>query len=131
MSRSRKGSLAARIFLTERALQDIRAIGSYSIERWGNETAQKYVDKIEAALGRIFERPDLLRNEPDFAESLKFHRVEKHVLVCDVRDKNVYVLTVLHTSMDIPSRLAKLQPQLSLEVRLLHEKLAAMKQRKR
>jgi len=130
MSRGRKGSLPFHILLTERALQDIRDIESFSIERWGNETAQKYIDGIEAALNRIAERPDLLREEPDFAESLRFHRVQKHVLVCDVQGETIYVLTILHTSMDIPRRLAKLQPQLSLEAALLHGKLSSILERR-
>jgi toxin ParE1/3/4 len=129
MSGSKKGSSPNRVLLTERALRDIRAIEGYSIEQWGDEIARKYLDKIEAALDRIAERPDLLREESDFAESLRFHRVEKHVLVCDIQDKTVYVLTVVHTSMDIPRRLAKLQPQLLLEADLLHSRVAAKNRR--
>ncbi len=109
-----------RILLTERALLDLRSIESYSIERWGQQTAEKYMARIEAALNRIAERPELLREEPQFAESLKFHRVQKHVLVCDVQSDAIYVLTVLHTSMDVGKRLTKLKPQLLLEVDLLH-----------
>ncbi len=126
MSAKKKKS-PVRILLTERALRDIRDIEVYSIERWNADTAQRYIDQIEAALGRIAEAPELLREEPDFAESLRFHRVEKHVLVCDVQGQTIYVLTVLHTSMDIPRRLAKLMPQLSLEASLLHNKATATK----
>jgi len=54
--------------------------------------------------------------------------VNRHVLVCDVQPASVVVLTVLHGSMDIPSRLAELVPQLSAEVALLHERLASGKQ---
>ena len=132
MSPGKKGTSRTGTFLTERALRDVRDIESYSIERWGNQTAQRYIDKIEAVLNRISERPDLLRKEPDFAESLRFHRVEKHVLVCDVQEQTIYVLTVLHTSMDIPKRLAKLLPQLSIEADLLHSQVtAAIKQNRR
>lgn len=77
--RKKKTPSPARILLTKRALQDIRDLESYSVERWGRATARKYVD---------------------------------------------HVLAVLHTSMDTPSRLAKLQPQLTLEAGLLHDKLS-------
>ncbi len=116
-----------RILLTERALQDLRNIESHSIERWGHQTAEKYMARIEAALNCIAERPELLREEPEFAESLKFYRVQKHILVCDIQSDAIYVLAVLHTSMDVPKRLAKLKPQLLLEVDLLHKKVAAKK----
>ncbi len=130
MCASKKGSSASRVLLTDRALRDIHGIEAYSIERWGDEVAQKYLDKIESALNRIAERPDLLREESDFADSLRFHRVEKHVLACDIQGKVIYVLSVLHTSMDIPRRLAKLQPQLLLEAELLHSRIAAKNSRK-
>jgi toxin ParE1/3/4 len=83
--------------------------------------------RIEADLNRIAERPELLRGEPEFAESLKFYRAQKHILVCDIQSDAIYVLTVLHTSMEVPKRLAKLKPQLLLEVDLLHNKVAAKK----
>ncbi len=125
MSRPKNGTPATRILLTERALRDIRDIESYSIERWGSTTAGKYVESIESALDRIVAKPDLLRVEPEFSEFLRFYRVQKHVLACDVQDNVIYLLAVFHTSMDIPTRLAKLQPQLSVEVALLHRKLSS------
>jgi toxin ParE1/3/4 len=125
MSRRRKAPSPARILLTKRALRDIRDIESYSVERWGRATARKYVDGIESALDRIAEKPNLLREEPQFAQALRFYRVGKHVLACDVQGDVIHVLAVLHTSMDIPSRLARLQPQLALEAGLLHDKLSS------
>ncbi len=130
MNASRRGSSHPPLFLTERALQDIREIETYSIERWGADTAERYVTQIEAALDRVTERPDLLREEPEFCDVLRFYRVEKHVLVADVQDRAIYVLTLLHTSMDIPRRLAELLPQLSLEARLLHDKVASVKKKR-
>jgi hypothetical protein len=43
--------------------------------------------------------------------------------VCDVRAQSVLVLTVIHASRDIPSRLAEIQPTLSAEVELLLRRL--------
>jgi len=47
------------------------------------------------------------------------------VLACDYRERSNVVLTVIHASMDIPSRLAELEPTLAVEANFLHEKLAA------
>jgi toxin ParE1/3/4 len=127
MSRRKKTSPTARVLITERALQDIRDVETYSIGRWGRAAARKYIDGIECALDRIAKEPQLLRQESQFADSLRFYRVQKHVLVFDVQDDVIYLLTVLHTGMDIPNRLVKLQPQLSLETRLLHAKLSRSK----
>ncbi len=109
--------------LTERALGDIRDIERYSVEHWGRKTADKYLGDIAAALDALCENPRILRLEPDFAPGLYFHRVRKHLLVCDLTGRRVTVLTVIHTSMDIPTRLAELEPRLIAEAQLLHEKL--------
>ena len=61
--------------------------------------------------------------EPAFAPGLYFYRVRKHLLACDVRGDSIIVLTAIHASMEIPARLAELQPRLIAEAKLLHEKL--------
>jgi len=111
------------VILTERALSDLRAIEGYSVAEWGRRTADKYLDDIATALDLLASNPEVLRHELEFASNLVFYRVRKHYLVCDVRGKNVYVLTVIHTSMDIPTRLAELEPQLLAEVEFLHARL--------
>jgi hypothetical protein len=45
------------------------------------------------------------------------------MLVCDVQPKAIFLLTVIHASRDIPSRLAELAPTLAAEVELLHKQL--------
>lgn len=112
-----------RVELTQRALQDLRAIERFSIKEWGRKTADKYLDDIAAALDRLREQPELLRLEPDFAPGLYFYRVRKHVLVCDTHEVLVIVLTVLHTSMELPARLSELEPRLAIESQLLRAKL--------
>ena len=70
-------SSPVRLFLTERALQDVRDIESYSIEQWGKQAAGKYMARIEAALDRIVERPELLqrnRTSPSLSDSHRAFR---------------------------------------------------------
>jgi len=113
----------ANVVLTDLALADLREIERYSIEKWGRRTADKYLRDVELALDRLREDPGILRLEPAFAPGLYFYRVRKHLLVCDVAGKSITVLTVIHTSMDIPTRLAELEPRLVAEGQFLHEKL--------
>lgn len=112
-----------KVLLTERALSDLREIETYSIQERERRTADKYLADIEAALSRIKEKPDLLRPEPGLPPQLTFYRVNKHLLVCGADSGAVIVLTVIHASRDIPSRLAELQPSLTAEVELLRSKL--------
>ncbi|MFZ5828586.1 MAG: type II toxin-antitoxin system RelE/ParE family toxin, partial [Planctomycetota bacterium] len=116
-------SSQARVELTQRALTDIRGIENYSVTRWGCDVAAKYLEDITAALDRLSESPAILRLEPDFAPGLGFYRVRKHFLVCAWYEERIIVLTVIHTSMDLPSRLRELVPQLIAEAQLLQNKL--------
>lgn len=118
-----------KLLIAERALQDIAGIEEYSIIQWGKRTATKYISDIEAALVRMQANPELLRPEEGFHPALSFYRVNKHLLLCDVQPKAIFLLTVIHASRDIPSRLAELAPTLAAEVELLHERLKRERKR--
>lgn len=120
---SAKRARRAELLLTDRTLSDLRDIERYSIENWGRKTADKYLADIELAFQRVSENPTLLREQADLPAALRFYRVNKHWLVCDVRPDVIIVLTVIHGSMDLPHRLAELQPTLPTEAELLQAKL--------
>ena len=115
--------------LTERAVRDIADIERFSVAQWGKTTAAKYISDIEAALTLLQENSALLRTEEELHPELRFYRVNKHVLVCDVQQDTIFLLTVIHASRDIPSRLAEMQPSLTMEIELLHQRLAKGKKR--
>ncbi|MCA9259971.1 MAG: type II toxin-antitoxin system RelE/ParE family toxin [Planctomycetales bacterium] len=117
----------SRLFVTEKALRDISEIERYSVSEWGRKVASAYLSDIESALVRISENCELLRAESDLHPDLRFYRVNKHLLVCDVQAKSIFLLTVIHASRDIPSRLAEMQPTLAAEVELLRKQLGKRK----
>ena len=117
---AKKAILKLTVYLTDRALRDIANIELHSIERFGKRVAAQYVGKLGAGISRIAENPVLLRDEPRFNQSLKFYRVEQHLLVCETGiEGKIIILTLLHSSMDVPSRLAELEPNLSIETEML------------
>lgn len=112
------------VYLTDRALRDIVGIEFYSVERHGKRVASQYISKLEAGIRRVAENPELLRTEASFHCSLKFYRIEQHLLACETAIAGkIIVLTVLHASMDVPSRLVELEPNLSIEVEMLLKQL--------
>jgi plasmid stabilization system protein ParE len=112
-----------KLLITEQALHDIADIEEYSVAQWGKRAATKYLSDIEAALARVQEKPELLRPEEGFHPALLFYSVNKHLLVCDIQPNAMFLLTVIHASRDIPSRLAELAPTLAAEVELLRSQL--------
>ena len=123
MTPRKKPPPKAAVELTHRALSDLREIECWSVKEWGRKTADNYLNDIAAALDRLSENPRILRLEPDFSPGLFFYRVKKHFLVCDYSSETVIVLAVIHTSMDLPSRLLELEPRLIAESQFLQNKL--------
>lgn len=101
----------------------MREIEVYSIENWGTRIADEYLDSLQNGLLRVEANPNLLFKETDFSSVLEFYRVRQHLFVCDRKPKSIVVLTVIHSSMDIQSRLNELVPTLSAEVEILHKRL--------
>jgi toxin ParE1/3/4 len=118
-----------KLLLTRRALDDVANIEAYSIGEWGKRAASRYIADIEAALARLQVHPDLLRPEEELHPDLRFYRVNKHLLVCDVEVGAIFVLAVIHASRDIPSRLAELEPTMAAEAELLRAKLRRARKR--
>ena len=112
------------VHLTHRAVRDIADIESYSIEKFGERVADQYIGKLETGIGRVSDNTELLREESFFHKSLKFYRIEQHLLVCETGiEGKIIILTLLHASMDVPSRLAELEPKLSIEAEMLLKQL--------
>lgn len=113
------GKKVYRVELTQRALLDLLEIEQHSITEWGRKVASKYLDEIEAALDRLQTAPEILQLDPEFAPGVYFYRVKKHFLVCDLTGDTVIVLTLIHTSMDLPARLLELEPRLIAEIQMI------------
>ncbi|HVJ84998.1 MAG TPA: type II toxin-antitoxin system RelE/ParE family toxin [Caulifigura sp.] len=106
-----------------RAKNDLHRIEDYSQRQWGSRTADEYIQQFQDALDRLRQNPELLRAEPDFSAEYLLYRVDKYWIVCDYVDRVIYVLTILHTSMDVAGRLLELEPTLEAEVRLLRGRI--------
>lgn len=111
--------------LSRRAALDIEEIYRFSEERWGKKVAEEYLNEIQEALIRLQANSDLLRVKRQFSPHFRFYRVNKHFLVCTLFESNVYVLSVKHCALDLPERLADLEPHLLGDAELLHKAFLA------
>lgn len=123
MSRRNSGRTVVRI--SDRAASDLDDIEQYSTDAWGITVAPAYLSKFFVAFDRLKANPKLLRLEPQFSSGLYLYRVEKHFLVCDSSENLISVLAVIHTSMDVHTRLALLEPRLLFEAAMLRAKYRA------
>jgi plasmid stabilization system protein ParE len=114
----------AKVHLSRRSLFDIEAIDLYSLEKWGEQVAAKYLSDFYAAAEGLGEDPRLLQKRQEASLRLRFHPVREHVLICDEIGDRIFVLAVRHAAMDLPRRIAELEPRLIQECELLARQIA-------
>jgi len=115
----------------KRAIADLASVESYSIQQGGKRVAAKYLSDIEGRLRLIHENPAILTSVEGLPKPLKCYPAREHVFVLDVQPTSLVLLTVIHGSKDIPSRLGELAPTLATEVELLHGRLRSRKKSSR
>jgi plasmid stabilization system protein ParE len=99
------------------AIEQQENIWLYTCKRWGEAQAQadRYIDGLHAQLIKVIENPALQRKLPENAiKSVRYFRYKRHFIF--VKDSlktpsSLFVLSILHQSMDIPARLAELLDQ--------------------
>ena len=101
------------IHLTKRALDDLQDIYEYSLEEWGEKTAQKYLLAFQDAFNLLKEKPELLRINERISSKFTIYNVRKHYIV----------ITVRHGSMNLLEKLKDLEPLLDEEIAMLQKQL--------
>ncbi|HEY7549288.1 MAG TPA: type II toxin-antitoxin system RelE/ParE family toxin [Hyphomicrobiaceae bacterium] len=86
--------------LSRRARGDLAEIWRYSNLHWGSKRADRYIDAIRAACGKLAAKPSLGRPLPDAPSDFRQCRCGSHVIVHRQRGEQIYIVRVLHESMN-------------------------------
>lgn len=109
----------AKVILTDRTKEDIHFIYRYSVEKFGLNVANKYIDKLEYSLSILSEQPDLLLKKPNISPHYQLYQSGSHWLICERQGDIIYVVTIKHTSLNIINKLTELKPILQKEIELI------------
>lgn len=109
--------------LTRRAALDLRDIHRRSCQEWGDDTGDRYIADLYAAIAKAAKNPDigLLRQR----RSTPFMMIpaRKHFVIYDRIPEGIVVLTLLHQVRDIEALIADLTPAFMQEVNRLRGNL--------
>jgi toxin ParE1/3/4 len=86
--------------LTPAALRDLEGIWQYTVERWGVEQAEHYVDLLNAAFEGLAQAPRSAPACDHIRPGYRRQSVERHVVYYRIEGKSVTVVRVLHDRMD-------------------------------
>ncbi len=118
MAKARK----TKVFLTDRAIADLQGIETYTIGKWNDAQAAKYLDAFDQFFSLVESEPGILLPIP-IIDTLLTYTVESHVVVCTTWNDDVFVLTIIHASRDLLPHLDQLLPTLKTEVKTMKKRL--------
>ena len=87
--------------ITAPALTDIEDIATYTVGRWDEAQARKYLEQIDNMILAVAAQPELGGNRHGIPTAIRGRKVGSHVIFYRLEDDAVlYILRILHESMD-------------------------------
>jgi toxin ParE1/3/4 len=91
--------------ITVAAEEDLRGIWRYTLDSWGPEQADRYLEQIEDCLDAIGDGRVRSRSFQRLPDGVCIHRCQHHYIFWIVIDVPV-IIAVLHEKMDVVQRLS-------------------------
>ncbi len=93
------------IQLSARAQKDFKAIQRYTLTQYGEKQVSEYSGKLKIGLENIAKNPDLGHSRPDIPGRYRSYRVGKHSVISRMDDGIIFIVVILHGSMDFLNQL--------------------------
>jgi len=90
--------------LSRRAASDLAEIADYTIAEFGIDQARLYRDQLDACFRSLLANPQLGRSAEEVAPGLRRIRQQAHVVFYRAEGDRVFIVRVLHHSMDFERR---------------------------
>jgi len=91
--------------LSRQASADLEEIAEYTIERFGIEQARRYRDGLKTCFNQLANNPALGRRAEQLIRGLHRFEHQSHVVFYISEAENLFIVRVLHSSMDVPRHL--------------------------
>ena len=93
------------IRLSEAARTDLIDIWTTTFETWAPNQADTHLDDIDRALNRLVENPLMGADCSDIFQGVRRLITGRHVTFYQVTDDIIFVIRILHQSMDVKRQL--------------------------
>jgi len=93
--------------LTEAAISDLRSIGNYTVERWGSEQEERYLNLLWKKFEEILEDPARWRHREDLFPECQIAAQGKHVILFRVKGRVLQIVRILHSAMELPRHIPR------------------------
>ena len=93
--------------LTIEAKKDLKAIGRYSYQNFGQQQMEQYLAKIDTGLSLISREPEIGKQRDDIKIGYRSYTVEKHLIFYRIVDQYIDILGITSGSMDLKTHYSR------------------------
>jgi toxin ParE1/3/4 len=93
--------------LTPAAVSDLRSIRAYTLEKWGTEQEQIYLDSLWRKFEEILAAPGKWRTRDDLFTGCQIASQGRHVILFRIQGDTLQIVRILHSSMDFRRHIPK------------------------
>jgi toxin ParE1/3/4 len=90
-----------RIRITPRARQDLKAIWTYSLRRWGEPQADLYLRQLDAGIRSLIDFQNIGESCEHIRAGYRKLQVNRHLIFYRRGEKHIEIVRVLHQSMEV------------------------------
>ena len=94
-----------KFLLRPKAVDDLDSIWDYTVNRWSEEQAERYIRMLHAGFESIAREPTSGRSCDEIRDGYRRHRVGRHFIFYRTIETGVEVVRILHESMDFQRHL--------------------------
>jgi toxin ParE1/3/4 len=87
------------------AKADIHKIGQYTQKQWGKDKRRQYLTDFQDKFTLLGENPLMVREDESFTPPVRLCPHAQHLIVYTIDDYGVFIVRVLHGSMNIADHL--------------------------
>ena len=86
-------------------MADLRQIYLQTIDRWGEEQATRYEERIQAAINHLTRNPRMGRRDRRAEGDVRSFSLEHHTIYYRTDETNIYIMRVVHYRQEYRSSL--------------------------
>lgn len=87
--------------ITPRALQDLQNIGRYTLQKWGRQQRNNYLQALEQRFEWLAQNPHRGTNRPEIQEGYFSYAQGSHLIFYLKREGGIDIIGIPHQCMDI------------------------------
>ena len=92
---------------TRAAVSDLQSIRNYTLETWGQEQEQIYLNSLWSKFEEIQSNPKSCKRRDDLFPGCQIASQAKHVILFRIQGKTLQIVRILHSAMDFKRHISE------------------------